>query len=63
MAPMIRSANPPDLDDEDNLGILTCVFVIENEPDPDVPLDELAWWVECQEKAETRAALAASGLL
>ena len=63
MAPMIRSADPHELDDEDNPGILTCVFVIENEPDPDVPLDELAWWVECQEKAETRAALAASGLL
>jgi hypothetical protein len=63
MAPMIRSADPHDVDDEDDPGILTCVFVIENEPDPDVPVDELAWWVECQEKAETRAALAASGLL
>jgi hypothetical protein len=63
MAPMIRSADPRELDDEDNPGILTCVFVIENEPDPDVPVDELAWWVECQERAETRAALAASGLL
>jgi hypothetical protein len=63
MAPMIRSADPHELDDEDHPGILTCVFVIENEPDADVPVDELAWWVECQERAETRAALAASGLL
>ena len=39
------------------------MFFIESEPDADVPVDELAWWLECQEKAETRAALAASGLL
>jgi hypothetical protein len=61
MAPIIRPADPHDIDDDTR--ILTCVFVIESEPDADVPVEELAWWLECQEKAETRAALAASGLL
>jgi hypothetical protein len=61
MAPMIRPTDPHDVDD--HARILNCVFVIESEPDADVPVDELAWWLECQEKAETRAALAASGLL
>ena len=61
MAPMIRPSDPGDV--EDDPRILTSVFVIESEPDADVPAEELAWWMDCQEKAETRAALAASGLL
>jgi hypothetical protein len=60
MAPMIR---PAERQDDEDPRILTCVFVIESEPDADVPVQELAWWLDCQEKAETRAALAASGLL
>ena len=63
MAPMIRPAEPHDVDDDEDPRNLTCVFVIESEPDADVPVEELAWWLDCQEKAETRAALAASGLL
>ena len=39
------------------------MFFIDREPDADIPDGDLAWWLECQEKAETRAALAASGLL
>jgi hypothetical protein len=60
MAPMIRPANPCEPDDDPT--ILSYV-VLEREPDADVPMDELAWWLRCQERAETRAALAASGLM
>jgi hypothetical protein len=60
MAPMIRPARPCELDDEQTI---VSFVVLEREPDADVPLDELAWWLYCQERAETRAALAASGLL
>ena len=60
MAPMIRTASARELDDEP--ATLSYV-VLEREPDADVPVDELTWWLDCQERAETRAALAASGLL
>ena len=60
MAPMISPSDPHDVDDDPRM--LT-VFFIESEPDADVPVEELAWWLDCQEKAETRAALAAAGLL
>jgi hypothetical protein len=61
MAPMIRAAHVPELDG-DEPAILSC-FVVEDEPDPDIPDGELAWWLQCQEQAETRAALAGAGLL
>jgi hypothetical protein len=32
-------------------------------PDSDVPGEELAWWLALQERLETRAELAAAGLL
>jgi hypothetical protein len=32
-------------------------------PDREVPAEELAWWVGLQERLETRAELAAAGLL
>jgi hypothetical protein len=32
-------------------------------PDRDVPVEELAWWLALQERLETRAELAAAGLL
>ena len=60
MAPAIRPALSPRLDDEQY--ILACA-VVEREPDADVPDGELAWWLLRQEQAETRAALAAAGLL
>jgi hypothetical protein len=37
--------------------------VTSREPNPDVPGDELAWWLAQQERAEIRAALTARGLL
>ena len=32
-------------------------------PDREVPVEELAWWLALQERLETRAELAAAGLL
>ena len=61
MAPMIRAAFDPELDG-DGPAMLSC-FVVEQEPDADVPDGELTWWLQRQEQAETRAALAAAGLL
>jgi hypothetical protein len=61
MAPMIRAARDPKLDG-DETAILAC-FVVEREPDADIPDGELAWWLQCQEEAETRTALAAAGLM
>jgi hypothetical protein len=60
MAPVIRTPRPHELDDE---PAIVSYVVLEREPDAEVPVHELAWWLDCQEKAETRAALAASGLL
>jgi len=37
--------------------------VTSREPDRDVPAEELAWWLGLQERLETRAELAAAGLL
>ena len=37
--------------------------VVTREPDADVAADDLAWWLSRQERAETRTALAAAGLL
>ena len=61
MAPMIRAAHVPELDGDEG-PTLSC-FVVEHEPDADIPDGELAWWLQCQEQAETRTALAAAGLL
>ena len=61
MAPMIRAAHAPEFDG-DEPAILSC-FVVEHEPDADIPDGELARWLQCQEAAETRTALAAAGLL
>ena len=61
MAPMTRTARDPELGGEED-PTLSC-FVVEHEPDADIPDGELAWWLQCQEAAETRTALAAAGLL
>ena len=61
MAPTTRAARDPELDAEE-AAILACA-VVEHEPDADIPDGERAWWLLCQEQAETRAALAAAGLL
>ncbi|MGH2948694.1 MAG: hypothetical protein ACRDPC_20965 [Solirubrobacteraceae bacterium] len=61
MVPMIRASRAREFDD-DEPAILSC-FVVEDEPSPNIPDSELAWWLQCQEQAETRAALAAAGLL
>jgi len=61
MAPTIRPAQLRERDDE--AAILTSYVVIEREPDADVPEDELAWWLRCQERAELRAELAVAGLM
>jgi hypothetical protein len=37
--------------------------VTSRQPDRDVPDEELAWWLALQERLETRAELAAAGLL
>ena len=37
--------------------------VTARQPDSDVPGEELAWWLAVQERLETRAELAAAGLL
>jgi len=37
--------------------------VTARQPDRDVPGEELAWWLALQERLETRAELAAAGLL
>jgi len=37
--------------------------VTARQPDSDVPGEELAWWLALQERLETRAELAAAGLL
>ena len=37
--------------------------VTSREPDRDVHEDDLAWWIERQERLEIRSELAASGLL
>jgi hypothetical protein len=37
--------------------------VTSRAPDRDVPVEELAWWLALQERLETRAELAAAGLL
>jgi hypothetical protein len=58
---MTRGARDQELDGEED-PTLSC-FVVEREPDTDVPDGELAWWLQCQEQAETRAALASAGLL
>jgi hypothetical protein len=58
---MIHPATSLDLADDESV-IFTCA-VVEHEPDSDIPDGELAWWLLCQEQAETRAALAAAGLL
>jgi hypothetical protein len=61
MAPMIRPARELGFDD-DEAAILACV-VVEREPDADIPEGEHAWWLSCQEQAETRDALATADLL
>ena len=61
MAPTIRPAYPRELGDDE--AAIFAGAVVEREPDADVPAGELAWWLLRQEQAETRAALAASGLL
>ena len=51
---------PGELDDE------KAIFdhaVVTREPDADVAYEDLAWWLSRQERAETRTALAAAGLL
>jgi hypothetical protein len=61
MAPATHPAHPRDLDDDE-----AAIFehaVVACEPDADVAVDDLAWWLSRQEQAETRAALAAAGLL
>ena len=61
MAPMIRAALHPELDG-DEPAWHSC-YVVEQAPDAEIPDGELAWWLQCQEQAETRAALAGAGLL
>jgi hypothetical protein len=58
MAPM-TPVRPREVD-KDDAAIFDHV-VVDREPDADIPDGDLAWWLECQEKAETRTALA--GLL
>jgi hypothetical protein len=58
---MTRAERDPERDGEED-PTLSC-FVVEHEPDADIPDGELAWWLQCQEAAETRTALAAAGLL
>jgi hypothetical protein len=42
----------------------TLAFAVTSHgPDRDVPVDDLAWWLERQERLEIRSELAASGLL
>jgi hypothetical protein len=60
MAPITR-ARPRELDDDE--AAIFGFAVVEIEPDADIPDGDLAWWLDCQEKAETRTALAAAGLL
>ena len=61
MAPMTRATRARELDGEE-APTLAC-YVVDREPDADIPDGELAWWLKCQEEAETRTALAAAGLL
>src|SRR5436305_26435 len=56
MAPATRRVPSPRLDDEED--ILACA-VVEREPDTDVPDGELASWLSRQERADSRAELAA----
>jgi hypothetical protein len=61
MAPMIRAAFDPEPDCDEPTWLAG--FVVEREPDGDIPDGELTWWLKRQEEAETRAALAAAGLM
>ena len=61
MAPATRPAHPRELDDDE--PAIVSYAVVEREPDADVPEDELAWWLSCEERAELCAELAAAGLL
>jgi hypothetical protein len=61
MAPMTLPAHWREFDEVE--AAIFATAVVEREPDADVPDGELAWWLLCQEQAETRAALAAAGLL
>jgi hypothetical protein len=61
MVPMIRAAFDPELDCAG--PAMLSGFVVEQEPDAYVPDGELTWWLQRQEQAKTRAALAVAGLL
>jgi hypothetical protein len=53
------TSTPVDGSDEEILErALAC-----RSPDREVPVEELTWWVALQERFETRAELAAAGLL
>jgi len=60
MATTTRAARTAELDDD---AAIFADAITEREPDADVPDSELAWWLFCQERAETRAALADAGLM
>jgi hypothetical protein len=47
----------------DSEAAILAFAVTVREPDRDVHPDDLAWWLERQERLEIRSELAASGLL
>ena len=57
-----RTAYARELDEDDDAAIFDNA-VVTREPDAEVSDGDLAWWLIRQEQAETRAALAAAGLL
>jgi hypothetical protein len=61
MAPVIRAARLQEFDGDE--AAIFADAVVEREPDAEIADGELAWWLLRQEQAETRAALAAAGLL
>jgi hypothetical protein len=61
MPSTIDATRPLELDDGDDAIFASAV--VTREPDAEVAPGDLAWWLVCQERAETRQALAARGLL
>jgi hypothetical protein len=61
MEPLVHPRRALELDNRDEAVFASAV--VEREPDGDVANGDLAWWLSRQERAETRAALAAQGLL
>jgi hypothetical protein len=57
----VRDAHPREPGDDE--AAIFQYAIVTREPDADVAHGDVAWWLSNQERAETRAALAAAGLM